>query len=869
MGRIVNAFGWLRNVASSGFAGLQTVGVAALGAVATGAVVAGAAILGFAADGVGAAMSMEVALSNIAANLGATKEEVAPLGDLIADLGLDPNLKVTADEAALAINNLVTNGLNMTQIMEGAAEATVLLANSTGADFGTAANIATDSMAIFNIEADQMMEAVNGITSVTVASKFGINDYALALAQGGGVASAVGVEFEDFNTAIAAISPLFASGSDAGTSFKTLLTNLVPSSNSAEDAMRELGIITADGTNQFFDAQGNMREMAEIAGVLEGALSGLSEEQQNEALKTIFGSDAMRAAVGLFRTGEEGFRQLQETMGETDAMESAATRMDNLAGVLEIIGGVIDTVKLQVGQAFLPVLRLLADNLLGLANNVGPAVVGFFEGIAAAISGIVPVFQNMVTAVQSGGMGVLLTVFEDGSSYLSVFLQALGMTEEAANSLATGFLNLVTQVGAFLAPIVTAVGQFVSWQDVLIGLGVVIASVVIPVLGSIVAAIAPVIAVGALLIGGIALLRHAWEENWGGIQEKTQAVIDFVVPLLTNAITTVQTWWSQNGDSILLKAGEIWTAVQLAIQTVVTTVMTIISTALALIQGWWQAHGDSVMSLVNASMTNISTIISTVLTTIQTLITTVLTAVQTFWSAHGDTIMTVAQNTWEGIKNWINTALENISILIDAFALAVEGDWEGFGERLRDAANNAWEAIKTAVSIGVENVKTLIIGLIETAVNLFYGTDWGALGRDILDGIVSGLSEGTTRIANKLTEIADAAMAAWDSFWGNSSPSRLMMESAGFITGGVEVGWERSFGGLISTVADSGQQLADAFFAPVAAQMGEFSAPRMNAPTASTRSETNHYWQLEANYQYQDERSLRDDIRLLQMLSGA
>lgn len=87
---------------------------------------------------------------------------------------------------------------------------------------------------------------VNSITGTTNISKFGIEDYALAMAQGGGAASAFGVSLEDFNGAIAAISPLFQSGSDAGTSYKTFLQRLVPASKNAYFAMMDLGLITKE-----------------------------------------------------------------------------------------------------------------------------------------------------------------------------------------------------------------------------------------------------------------------------------------------------------------------------------------------------------------------------------------------------------------------------------------------------------------------------------------------------------------------------------------------------------------------------------------------------------------------------------------------
>lgn len=76
---------------------------------------------------------------------------------------------------------------------------------------------------------------------------------------------APGVEFKDFTTSIAAIAPLFASGSDAGTSYKVFLQSLVPKSKSAAEAMERLGL-------EFFDAQGNMKDMGEISSMLNAKL---------------------------------------------------------------------------------------------------------------------------------------------------------------------------------------------------------------------------------------------------------------------------------------------------------------------------------------------------------------------------------------------------------------------------------------------------------------------------------------------------------------------------------------------------------------------------------------------------------------------
>lgn len=418
-----------------------------------GILAAGAAITAFAVGGIKAAIQMEDKMAGIAAIMNKTKKEVEPLSKLILDLSVNPKLKVTATEAADAVELLARNGLSMTEILDGAAEATVLLANATGTNFGNAANIATDAMAIFNIKASNMIEAVNGIVSVATNSKFSIDDYAFALASAGGVASAVGVEFEDFNVGLAAITPLFKSGRDAGTSYKTFLQRLAPTTDKQIDALARLGIVTEDGSNQFFTASGRLKDMAEISSILNGALSGLSEQQKNMALSTIFGSDAMRAAVGIADSGvvvykdaasaakalgvsveeigdaaKDGvteYEALMIQMRQTDALQSAATRMDTVAGTLEIIKSLIQGTALQVGNAFLPLIRSIADAMLDFADRSGPKVIAFFESVATVLSTFIDGLVEGETPINS---------FFDGLSKAGIPKETIQNIEKLADS---------------------------------------------------------------------------------------------------------------------------------------------------------------------------------------------------------------------------------------------------------------------------------------------------------------------------------------------------------------------------------------------------------------------------------------------------
>ena len=400
------------------------------------AVTVAQALGGMVTESVNAAMGFEQQMSGVQAVLGGTAEDNAKLTDLALELG--SKTKFSAQEAAEGMEILAANGLTAEQIIGGAAQATLDLAAATGGNLTNSAAVMTDAMNIFGLSTEQASQAIDGITGVTIQSKFDLNDYALALSQGGGVAMAAGVSFEDFNTAIAVMSPLFASGSDAGTSFKTMLTRLVPASGPAAEAMAELGLITEDGTNQFYDAEGNMKSMAEISDVLSGALDGLSDAERAAAISTIFGADAMRAAVALADAGGAVFEDTAEAIGETSAADQAAIRLDNYAGALEALNGAIETLKILVGTELLPVLSEIVNTYLI------PFTQAVIDGVNAFKEGADPIKAFADSLTESG--------FKDAAQTI---LQIRDATVEGFGWLLENKDNIIASVTAFSAVIAT------------------------------------------------------------------------------------------------------------------------------------------------------------------------------------------------------------------------------------------------------------------------------------------------------------------------------------------------------------------------------------------------------------------------------
>ncbi len=546
---------------------------AGVAATAVGGLAAGLA------SSISDAADFQQGMADIQASMGASAEDTAKLKQLIMDLGIDPGLKVSAEEAAQAIGQLGTAGVSVDDILKGTARSTVLLANATGADFADAASMASDVSKLWSIDAGDLTHAVNGITAATVASKFNINDYKLALAQAGGVASTVGVSFDDFNTTIAAIAPSFASGSDASTSLKVFLQRLIPASNKAEDSFKALGLITTDwakaaqflaqklghevepnmlsvrkaqedllkstmniepGTkkakdawksfvagfsqNQFFDANGQMKDMSQIFGVLNKAFAGLTEEEKNQQLSIVFGTDAMRAAAAMAKMTTGDFEGLAATMAKTDAAESAKTRMDTLKGSLEILSGTFDTLKLMVGDKFLPVLNDLVKRFNDFLGAQAPMIVDWAGALATKLGDLV-------------------------TTYLPVFIAKLGEWWNYAKQLAVTLLdvgnqvwNFITGVKTALQPVIDFVSRFVGLKEILLGVAAAFGVAAVASFASFVAALAPVLALLGTAITVVAAFRDGWSNGFGAIREIVAGVLNYLNASLPGWIATLQGW---------------------------------------------------------------------------------------------------------------------------------------------------------------------------------------------------------------------------------------------------------------------------------------------------------------------------------------
>ncbi|WP_182252856.1 phage tail tape measure protein [Microbacterium esteraromaticum] len=294
----------------------------------------------------------------------ATHESAANM-NLLRDAALDAGARTvfSATEAAGAIEELSKAGVSTADILSGGLDAALDLAAAGGMRVADAAAVAATTLKQFGLEGRDASHIADLLAAGAGKAQGDVSDMAQALKQGGLVANQFGLSVDETVGTLSAFASAGMLGSDAGTSFRTMLLRLANPTGEAAEMMQELGI-------NAYDAQGQFVGMQSLAGQLQTSLSGLTQEQQNAALAIIFGQDAIRGANVLLQEGADGIRKwTTEVDAQGYAAETAAMRLDNLKGDWEAFTGALDTAMISMGEGANGPLREFVQGLTGMVDR--------------------------------------------------------------------------------------------------------------------------------------------------------------------------------------------------------------------------------------------------------------------------------------------------------------------------------------------------------------------------------------------------------------------------------------------------------------------------------------------------------------------
>ena len=430
-----------------------------LGAAAAGI---GAAVGGIAVvtDSVKKAMDFESQMASIKALTDATEAQMKQMTALALEQGAAT--KYSALEAAQGIEELLKAGMTTADVQNGGLAAALNLAAAGGLELSEAAETMATSMNAFKkdaLKANQVADILAGTANAAATDVRGIG---FAIASAGGVADMAGVSFRDLNAAIGLMSnDGLKNGSDAGTSFKSMLMYLQPQTKKATEMFEKLGIGVGKA-NKFFK-NGKIRGLADIAQVLQDITKGMTDQERTATFLDIFGTDGVKAATSLYKAGAKGVKEFYSAMSTTTALKVAQEKMNTAAGAVEQFQGAVETLQI---SALRPTLPLIQD----FANAAGDFVTKYTPQITAAMERMVnkaknylsthftnnPEFQKIPTIE-----GKIKFVFDEFSNSLKQWLDNGGSAQiQAAGEAITNLiLNSLETYGPRISDLMVTIGK--------------------------------------------------------------------------------------------------------------------------------------------------------------------------------------------------------------------------------------------------------------------------------------------------------------------------------------------------------------------------------------------------------------------------
>lgn len=350
------------------------------------------------AAGIGVAIAkyaeFDQAMSNVAATGEDARQSMAALRQAAIEAGA--RTVFSATESANAIEELAKAGLSAKDILAGGLNGALDLAAAGGLGVAQAAGIAATTLQQFKLKGSDASHVADLLAAGAGKAMGDVSDLSQALSQGGLVANQFGISVEETVGTLSAFASAGMLGSDAGTSFRTMLLRMANPTGEAATQMEKLGI-------KAYDAQGKFVGMAGLAGQLEKGLRGLTQEQKNAALAIIFGQDAIRGANVLLSEGAKGIDDWTKKVNDQGyAAETAATRLDNLKGDIEQLGGALDSLFISMGEGANGPLRGLVQSLTNLVN--------WFNDLPDWAGQLVLALGSVVAAIGLVGGAALLAV---------------------------------------------------------------------------------------------------------------------------------------------------------------------------------------------------------------------------------------------------------------------------------------------------------------------------------------------------------------------------------------------------------------------------------------------------------------------------
>ncbi len=307
--------------------------------------------------------------------------------------------------------------------------ASAVLAKGTKSDAATITDYMGTMYGIFKNSADEMGKAqwVGQLTGQTATAvqmfKTTGTEMAGAFSSIGANATAAGIAQAEQIAILGSLQSTM-SGSEAGTKYKAFLAGV-------GGAQEDLNL-------KFTDSQGNMLGMVEILEKLRGKFGDTLDVAEGDALKKAFGSDEAVSLIKQLMLDTGGLAESIDTIGQVEGMDKAEQMAGTMVDTFAQWSQGINTVKVGLGQALLPVLYPFVEKMAegaGLIYNwtkAHPTLAKYIAitvlGVTALVAGVAAVGVVFgLASMAATGFGLAMAIATSPVTLTVAAIAALGL----------------------------------------------------------------------------------------------------------------------------------------------------------------------------------------------------------------------------------------------------------------------------------------------------------------------------------------------------------------------------------------------------------------------------------------------------------
>ncbi|EMW6305356.1 MULTISPECIES: phage tail tape measure protein [Enterococcus] len=706
----------------------------------------------------------EEQMSRVKAISGATGDTFEQMKQQAIDLGA--KTAFSAKESAAGMENLASAGFSAQEIMK-AMPGLLDLAAVSGGDVALASENTATALRGFGLEASEAGHVADVFARAAADTNAEVGDMGEALKYVAPVANSMGISLEETAAAIGIMSDAGIKGSQAGTTLRGALSRLARPTKAMQDTMDNLGV-------SFYDADGKMKPLKTQVELLKKAFEGLTPEQQQNALVTLYGQESLSGMMALIDKGPDSLGKLTKSLKDSDgaADDMARTMQDNMNSSIEQMFGAFESAAIVIQKILAPSIKKVADAISGLVEKFVSApestqrLVVAIGAIAIAIGPVLYALGMLVKAFQTMkvGLGVLgngISLFKKLGSAIGFLTSPVGLVIAAVALLVVGFIYLWNTSEDFRnfwiglwEGIKSAVSSAVEWiQNAWKSTGEWFNN-----LWKSIKEGADNVWTTIQEAPGKAAdwIKNKWTETkeffssiWDGIKEAASSAWEGIVNILAPYVIAIKNvfqpmidfftnLWSQIGSI----AGSAWEIIK-------TAVMGPILLLIDLITGNFNQLKEDASMLWTTLTTNIQNIITTFVDIVVGYYTALKDTVINIWNVLTSTIKDV----WNSFTTWIKETTNNI-------VNSIKQGWNNLKQGTIDLFNNMIQGAKDLWNSFKAWFINLVIGTKDNIIQGWENLKQGTI--DTFNNLVSSAQEVWDNLVNAVSDTVDRVTGWFD-----------------------------------------------------------------------------------------------------------